>query len=708
MNLELGFRLGTLLVRPRLLSLAVDGREAKLEPRVMQFLVCLARHGETPATRDQLIEEVWDGRVVSEDVINRAASRLRKAVRELGIDQELLETIPRVGYRLTLPAAPWPVPEAEPVVTLAPSSQVAAPVASASRPTHSVPEPKRGRRGLVLIGVLVVVGLLAVAVFRSRDQAPPIARELQLLPLTTLPGREQQPALSVDGRWLAFSWTAPGTQGRQIHIRALDGPAEQRALTDAGDAIDRAPAFSPDGRRIAFVRQRGRQCDVLEVSRDGGAARTVSTCVAAMWPRVAYLDEGRSLLISDGQNGNEPSALQRVALQGSERETLLPPTTQRGDFHPAVSADEARVAFTRLHALGTSELAVYDRTSHRVRTLVTAESDVFSPAWWSASVVLYASDRLGRRELWMSDLDGRAERLALTVGEVGFVAAAPAAGLIAFEAWERDSDIVAATLGDAAPAPEVLATLVSSRTDAQPALSADGRRIALISARDGAESLYVGDLAGSVRRLELGDARLPNAPRFSPDGRRLGFDVRRGADTDLCFADTDTLAVDCRVDAQHEDSLPRFADADTVYFTRSRRGSDYQVWRMHLGTGTEEPVLDGNRFAAVPAEGGRLYFQRSGEPGLFLREADGSERRVDADFPDLNFRNVCAVGADVYWLDARGVGHFDAARGAARHIGMVPGVHTRSGLSIDVANARFLYSRTLRDESDIVLARSPR
>jgi len=65
----------------------------------MQVLVALARERGEIVSRDDLIASCWAGRIVGEDAINRCTFRLRRLAQGVGGFE--LETIPRVGYRLT-------------------------------------------------------------------------------------------------------------------------------------------------------------------------------------------------------------------------------------------------------------------------------------------------------------------------------------------------------------------------------------------------------------------------------------------------------------------------------------------------------------------------------------------------------------------------------------------------------------------------------
>ncbi|HET9811200.1 MAG TPA: winged helix-turn-helix domain-containing protein [Sphingomicrobium sp.] len=112
---EPSFTLGALHVQPALRQISSGGNSETLEPRVMQALVALARADGQIVTRDELIERCWDGRIVTDDAINRVLSRIRQVANGIGNDSFGVETIARVGYRLvatgpTKTADPPPAP----------------------------------------------------------------------------------------------------------------------------------------------------------------------------------------------------------------------------------------------------------------------------------------------------------------------------------------------------------------------------------------------------------------------------------------------------------------------------------------------------------------------------------------------------------------------------------------------------------------------
>ncbi len=95
------FTIGDWTVTPGLNLLERAGNSVKIEPRSMDLLVCLARHAPEVVSADELIEEVWQGRAIAEGSIYQRINQLRNAFGES--DPDLIETVPKRGYRLAVP-----------------------------------------------------------------------------------------------------------------------------------------------------------------------------------------------------------------------------------------------------------------------------------------------------------------------------------------------------------------------------------------------------------------------------------------------------------------------------------------------------------------------------------------------------------------------------------------------------------------------------
>lgn len=107
-------------------------RQVRLQPRPLAVLLYLLRHRGRVIPREELLATVWDGRFVTQDVVWRAISHLRRCLSDAdGPSASLIETLPGRGYRIPQARAPVPAAEAS---RAAPPSPTAIPAAADARP----------------------------------------------------------------------------------------------------------------------------------------------------------------------------------------------------------------------------------------------------------------------------------------------------------------------------------------------------------------------------------------------------------------------------------------------------------------------------------------------------------------------------------------------------------------------------------------------
>src|SRR5260370_40290381 len=96
------FQIQEWVVSRKLNSLRNNGRMVHLEPKVMQVLVCLAKSPDV-VSKEKLLQTVWADTFVTDDVLTRSISELRRAFQDDAREPKVIQTIPKRGYRLLDP-----------------------------------------------------------------------------------------------------------------------------------------------------------------------------------------------------------------------------------------------------------------------------------------------------------------------------------------------------------------------------------------------------------------------------------------------------------------------------------------------------------------------------------------------------------------------------------------------------------------------------
>lgn len=92
------FCIGGAAIDPETRGITIDGRRERIQPQPLRVLMLLHRNCGHLVTRDEIIEQCWDRRIVGDDVINRSILILRRIAKRAGGFQ--IETIPKAGYRI--------------------------------------------------------------------------------------------------------------------------------------------------------------------------------------------------------------------------------------------------------------------------------------------------------------------------------------------------------------------------------------------------------------------------------------------------------------------------------------------------------------------------------------------------------------------------------------------------------------------------------
>lgn len=165
------FQIQEWVVSPKLNSLRRNGRMVHLEPKVMQVLVCLADSSDV-VSKEKLMRTVWADTFVTDDVLTRSISELRKVFDDDKKNPRFIQTIPKGGYRLIAPVEPVKRPAFQHVTVETPA-----------------PSPRKLHRYIwaaVVAGSLVLFAVIAYYVGKHNASVPTGRAMLAVLPFQNL------------------------------------------------------------------------------------------------------------------------------------------------------------------------------------------------------------------------------------------------------------------------------------------------------------------------------------------------------------------------------------------------------------------------------------------------------------------------------------------------------------------------------------------
>jgi Tol biopolymer transport system component len=323
-------------------------------------------------------------------------------------------------------------------------------------------------------------------------------------------------AWSPDGRRLAYVRASGDRQGSELTVSGTDGSDARVILpADPGYPFLRNPAWAPDGQTIAVVRGTGGIAgEIWLVPSGGGTPRPAIKELQAVfsdWP--TFTGDGRGLVHASNRGG--ATNIWRLPLSGEAPVQL---TTGSGpDESPSVALN-GTLAYVNSRWRNTLEL--HDLRRGSSRTLLTHSPFLWAPAVSpdGNGIAFSRSDVDGAWHVWSMAPEGGAVH-QVTSGDAGEVYPryAPDGATILFHTWNAPRRL------GRVPRSGGAVTWLSFGAEAETFadLSPDGKLVAFVRSDPDAERIYVAPLAGGTAR-PLTKSR-GTLPRWSPDGSTIAF-----------------------------------------------------------------------------------------------------------------------------------------------------------------------------------------
>ena len=409
------------------------------------------------------------------------------------------------------------------------------------------PAPATGRRiWIAAAAILVGVALAIAAVALLNRPDPPVQPVFSRV--TDEEGREVYPSLAPDG--LSFVYAKSDLSGQKDILRQkIDGDGEPLNITEGSEADDTQPAISPDGRWIAFRSERDGG-GIYIASVEGGPARRI----ADVGYNPAWSPDGRELAVAteavvDPATRKGISEILRVDVATGRSRVIVGTAGNAGNAGNTGNSglDGVQPSWSP-HGWRIAYWGVPTASARRILWTVPAEGGApskvlddgatnWNPVWSPDGAWLYfGSDRSGSLNLWRLPIDeqsgevrGDAEPLTTPSTASGFWSLSQDGTRILYAADESKSNIERFPFepGSLRVTGEGEAVTRGSHKVRSCAVSPDGRRIAFHAALP-REELFVSGIDGSVLKQLTDDAFKDRVPVWSPDGRQLLFYSNRG------------------------------------------------------------------------------------------------------------------------------------------------------------------------------------
>jgi Tol biopolymer transport system component/DNA-binding winged helix-turn-helix (wHTH) protein len=670
---EHDFLLGSLKVSPSTRQLISEQGAELVEPRVMQVLVCLTRANGAVVSRDELISACWNGQIVGDDAINRCISRLRKYASKYGLPPFTIDTIPRVGYKLTTNDISTPS-----------RAGVGSTIVRFGR-IQTLAHMIYGRKVTKFALALLATTLFVVATTWGLRPAKRWT-VIENRPFLATSQLEAQPAISPDGLMIAYTAGNDAFPSR-IYVRRLDR-ALQTAISPRGYDAE-SPSWSKDGKRIAFATFRaGEQCRILIAHLSQRKLDAVGHCANRQHTSLSWDRKSELIYYVDRTYTDGPDTI--VSLNTLTRATFpitKPSRDIPGDHAPSVSRNGRYLAYVRQFGSTNAEVRIRNVSTGREKTLGAVRGlRSITWTWDSGTVLASVSDGIGSEILALPLSGEKRYQIYASSQLINRLASGPK-GILAADIEANRQGLA---LGTQVPDRKMHFLYPSNGSTYSPAYSINGT-LAFISNRAGLNAIWTVSPSSSPKQVFDGGTAFLDRLIWSPDGEQLAFVSSEKGALSINVISRAGKRIFVRPSQSIGYGMPTWApDGRTLILAGRLKMREKD---LHTTNATIRVTAAPPRWQSVAAFHRRLYAVRSGARGIW--RIDRVVRRITKNYPRNRIPQL------VFFQDSVLIPDFDAvvpgilaqplSGSITKHFSYTPGASSDASFAVDPHTGTIVY-----------------
>jgi serine/threonine protein kinase len=328
-------------------------------------------------------------------------------------------------------------------------------------------------------------------------------------------------AFSPEGKRLAFVRDNPGSETALVVMDA-DGTRElQLAARKIPDPfVDPGMSWSPDGESIAIGAYSGGACYVMTVRVADGSVKRVGSKGWRHILRVAWLADSSGFVLGAQESANGPLQLWELSYPEGQARRI---TNDLNDYVDLNLTADSGALVTVLREVRSNLWLGSRGAPSQARQIgfgVATQEGLFGLAWTAEGRIAYGSLASGRRELWLMDADGSQPRQLTSGADLQFFSTPSSCpdGSILFASGVYG----AANIWRIDPDGSNQRQLTREGTNGAPSCSPDGKWVIFNASRGGDYTLWKVPLQGGAPE-QLTDYA-SSFPSISPNGKWIAFD----------------------------------------------------------------------------------------------------------------------------------------------------------------------------------------
>jgi len=531
MKLARSFQIGSCLVNPLEYTLTfADEEKQSMQPKFIDVLSYLASHYPRIIPRDELIEEIWQGNVyVGKKALTNAVWNLRKNLTPACPDEEVIETIRNVGYRLLI--------EPQWQGELATKENSPASIHSSVEVDTSTQKTEPAKSSFTKQSYATIL-LVFIALFinnlffnGNNEDISQQAEKRVITQITKAPGSELFAAPSPDGKFVVYKSLRPG-KVEHLFLKDISQPQLLPKQLTFGAVKTGYSVWSNDGKYLYFTQKnihksnKKQSCSLIQLNVITNQSSILSHCTAKN--SYYYIDispDDKTLAYHSYGDSPDNNGIYFLSLEDDDAK----PTRfscQQGckyeDLNMAFSPDGESIAVTRRFNRFSENIYLINLATKQTTQLTTNIEDVVGITWHpSGEHIVFGSQHADVRNAYALKISDK-EITNLHIENFSYPAYAKRSAELFYQQRAENYHISSLQLkGTMAASP--FPVIQSDFNHHYPDYSNKADKLVYVSNESGFYELWLADTNGDNRE-KLTNLKLNiRYPKWSFDGTKVAF-----------------------------------------------------------------------------------------------------------------------------------------------------------------------------------------
>lgn len=299
-------------------TLSKENKTVRMEPMMSDLLAYFCRHPNSVISKTQLLDDVWNGRYVSDNTVSKLVTKLRKALQDDARNPQFIVTVPKKGYRF--------IAESEQIEEKK-ETFVDTNISSKKQPSRLY--------YLFFLALCVITSVVWFALSSHTAHKTIVSAKA----VTSDKGSEYFPSFAADGVRLAYM----NHDGEKIRLYVKNIYSGEQVEVKHDENLSVGPgSWNDSGTKLVYLVANQDSCQYYIREFNGlvmSAPKLIYTCNAGSFGIIKFTHNDNLLIFAESPERGKPYSLYSLALDSGQTQWLPQPDIHLGgnsqfDLHP--------------------------------------------------------------------------------------------------------------------------------------------------------------------------------------------------------------------------------------------------------------------------------------------------------------------------------------------------------------------------------------